>query len=255
MDLVILGVNFASSQFARRFACEWARVPHVTRVHIVDNYSTDSEVATMRDIAKDTGAEVWFRPNDGYGSALNDGLARILPTCGDDTLVLFGNVDVVPVTAAPVSLSVGELPEITVLQDGVDRNPFLTRAQKHLLPLFAVPSRFRSVALLWCVLAANKALGVAPARTWAVHGAMFGATGQQLRRLLPVFDPRAFLYCEELFFARRAEMMGYRFRRVPIVVSHVGSVSTSALKTSGGRHFDAWAQAIDVFLGRKGPNA
>ncbi len=254
MDVIVLGVNYASHRFARRFAEEWRVQPGVRAVYVVDNYSGQEERERLEEIARDTGATVMHRANTGYGSALNAGIDRILASHPEDALVLFGNVDVMPVSIGGARLGALELPEITVLQDGVDRNPFLTWSQRRTLPWFGLPLRTGNWASLVAVQAASRLLRFLSSRTWAVHGSMFAATTDQLRSLVPLFDDDVFLYCEELFFARKAERLGYKFTRVPIVVDHIGSVSTFAVKASREKFFKIWSDSMARYL-RGSPRA
>ena len=42
-------------------------------------------------------------------------------------------------------------------------------------------------------------------------------------------------------------MLGYRFARVPIVVSHMGA-DAHVIKTKRERHFNVWAESMSRFL-------
>jgi GT2 family glycosyltransferase len=249
--IILVGVNYGSSAFVDQFVASWLSVPEVRHIVVVDNFSDDAEVRRIQSIvSRDDRISALFRKNDGYGAALNDGVQHVLSSVDcRNSLVLFGNVDVTPVSVSLSGIDSGAIPEISIIQDSRVCRVFLTRFQRHFLGLMRIAVATGSSFTLLMYVMFNRLLGLIPSKTWAVHGALFALTADQLARVHPVFDGRAFLYCEELFFARRIETLGVPYRPAPITVKHIGSVSTGkTVKASAQRLFATWRQSARVFL-------
>ena len=85
--------------------------------------------------AKTEGCSLIASDNIGYGAALNIGLEKVISIAdssayaGEDVLVLFGNVDVLPINVSTQTFSKTEVPLLKIYENGRQRNPFLTAFQ------------------------------------------------------------------------------------------------------------------------------
>jgi GT2 family glycosyltransferase len=250
-NLVLIGVNYRSAEATAKFVGTWSQLAAVTRIVVVDNYSSDAEARRIGEIARSSDkVSVLSRSNDGYGAALNAGIEYALTNLDClNALVLFGNVDVYPVSIALDGVDSRFIPEIVVIQDGKARPPFLTKLQKRFIGLTRLAVWSGNPSTLGLFQAVNKLVGLLPSVTWAVHGSQFALTGDQLAKVHPIFDPRAFLYCEELFFARRVMQLRLPYRRVPVTVEHLGAVSTGSTAENWTRRwFATWRQSAKIFF-------
>lgn len=247
----MIGVNYDSFRAVEKFVNAWLTVQEVVQIVLVDNFSSSEEVLRIKRLTfgRDRVSLV-LRENDGYGAALNDGIEYALSNFDcENALFLFGNVDVVPVCVSLTGVRSAVIPELSIVQGGKRRPQFLTAAQRRCIGLGKLAIYTRSSLMLRPYLVVNKVLGWLPSTTWAVHGSQFALMYQQLVEVHPIFDRRVFLYCEELFFARKVERLRLPYERVPITVEHAGGVSTgAAISGSERRWFSLWRQSAKVFF-------
>lgn len=247
---IVIGVNYDSYLYAENFVVKWVERESVQNVILVDNFSSERERIAIRALGTIARVTVLESANRGYGCALNLALKYVDENCDcTQSVILFGNVDVEPDVLVPVSVKPASLPEVAVIEGSRDRNPFLTQLQKRLIGLYGHAAKTHSRTLLRMCLALNKAFAIVPSRTWAVHGALFAIPGTLISGFRDVFSPDVFLYCEELFFARKVEALGLHFQRCGISVRHVGGVSTgSTLRANSDRFFENWCRSMRAYI-------
>jgi len=248
-NLIVIGVNYHSYVYAREFVRSWSALPQVSHILIADSFSSSQERDRIRGLSVHEKTIIVELDNHGYGSALNAAL-RIASKIDlvEDSLVLLGNVDVMPISIELDPIQEGQIPQIDVLEGGRNRNPFLTVFQKKMLFMYKLAAKRKSPFLLAMAVYLNRFLSLFPGETWAVHGSFIALPGTLINKFDSTFSPDVFLYCEELFFAEKVETLGYRFQQYRIAVEHIGSVSTGpAIKRDKLKLFKNWCDSMNKY--------
>ena len=254
--MLLVGVNFASQNILQKYLKKWAALSSVTHIIIVDCYSSKQELERVKEVCSSMDrCSLIPMDNVGYGSALNVGLDKVISLADEfklnnNELVLFGNIDVFPSSIKTGYLDLNTVPLINILENGRQRNPFLTMFQSRLLWITKLASKYNSSLLLRVWRAIYRVTKLLPSKnSYAVHGALFGLQISQIRLCGPIFDSRVFLYCEELFFARAIQKAGLKFAKSDIYVEHIGSVSTSkTIKKDWRFFFKNWCHSNNIFF-------
>jgi len=256
--MFLVGVNYASHEILKEYLRKWSAVEAITHIVIVDCFSTKEELVRVKRMCAETDrCTLIALDNVGYGTALNIGLEKVISLTDkgsqfdQDVIVLFGNIDVLPLQVSAQSLSHSEVPLLNIYERGKQRNPFLTAFQAHFLWVAKLASKHKSRILLNIWKAIYRFTKYIPSKgIYAVHGAMFGLRVSQLKLCTPIFDSRVFLYCEELFFARAIHRSGLKLAVSNIDVEHIGSVSTSqTIKKDRQIFFENWCISSNKFFG------
>ena len=256
--MFLVGVNYASHKILKEYLRRWSAVESIAHIVIVDCFSTKQELVRVKGMCAETDeCTLIALDNVGYGAALNIGLEKVISLTGkgpqfdQDVIVLFGNIDVLPLQVSAQSLSHSEVPLLNIYERGKQRNPFLTAFQAHFLWVAKLASKYKSRILLNIWKAIYRLTKCVPSKgIYAAHGAMFGLRVSQLRLCTPIFDSRVFLYCEELFFARAIHRSGLKLTASDIDVEHIGSVSTSqTIKKDRKIFFENWCISSNIFFG------
>lgn len=250
MELVIVGVNYNASEVLDAFLGEWSNVESVSRIIVVDNYFNELERNVVVQKCEYYGAEILCLSNVGYGAGLNYALKHLIDELSENNcLILFGNTDVLPISVDLRGICDDKIPEIAIIEAGSNRNPFINQWAFKLMFLLKYTVYYESRILrnIWIVF--QKIVGIIPGKTIAVHGAMFALTLRQLRLMHPIFNEKVFLYCEEMFFAKKVFRLGMEFKKVGIEVCHLGSVSTSkTIKKDKDNFFYNWLKSMRVYF-------
>jgi len=255
--MILVGVNFASEQILKQFVEKWTALSDVSHVVIVDCFSSKEELMRVQKMCNSSAkCTLTAMDNVGYGAALNAGLDKVVSlsnhsNLNERELVLFGNVDVFPRSIKTQEFDERTIPIINIYENGRQRNPFLTSFQSHFLWITRLASKYNSGLILDIWKSIYRITKFIPLKkVYAVHGAIFGLQIRHLKLCCPIFDPRVFLYCEELFFARAVHRAGLTFDASDISVEHVGSVSTSeTIKKDQRAFFANWCKSNNTFFG------
>ena len=255
--MYLVGVNYASHEILRDYLAKWSAVEGISHIVIVDCFSSREELLHVSEMcAKTKGCSLIASDNIGYGAALNIGLEKVISIAdseahaGEDVLVLFGNVDVLPINVSTQTLGKNQVPLLNIYEGGRQRNPFLTTFQSRFLWVTKLASKYRSRTILGLWKTIYRTARLIPSKkSYAVHGAMFGLSVRQVKLCSPIFDSRVFLYCEELFFSRAIHRSSFKFTVSDISVEHIGSVSTSkTIKKDRRFFFKNWCISNNIFF-------
>jgi glycosyltransferase involved in cell wall biosynthesis len=250
-----LCINYHSSPVLENSLRQWKKYIENVKIYVVDCYHSDGEASEVRRIAALHGAEALYLPNDGYGAALNAGLELVLSKEQHDGGVLFfGNCDVVPTHKIQSSDSLPNFPMPVIYTGEKKENPLLTKAQERFLFISELSAKIDSKAIfyVWVILKKLIAACVPHSAAVAVHGSLFCAKLSILKRIHPIFDGEAFLYCEELFFMDKIKSVGELPQHVDLQFRHEGSVSTGRyVKKSFNSFFKVWRQSMRIYSATK----
>ncbi len=251
-EITLVTVTHDSGNDLRRLLRSAARHLPATRVVVVDAGSRDGSAAA----ARAAGAEVVQLANVGFGRGVNAAVARVrTPACVvlnpdvelvDSSLALLAAEAVRPGGAERLLAPLVLRPDGT-RQDSVHADPSSAAvALSALVPPAVLPPALRRHVQPW---RADDARPVA----WAV-GCCLVAPTATLARLGP-FDPRIFLYGEDLELGLRAATAGVATWWWPHgrVVHHAGHAAARAF---GGEPFELLARQRRAVLGElRGPRA
>jgi len=256
--MFLVGVNYSSHEILKKYLEKWSAIEGIRHIVIVDCFSSEEELVRVKGMCASTGrCTLIALDNVGYGSALNIGLEKVVsladrgPQSDQDLIVLFGNIDVLPLKVPAQSLGNSEVPLLKIYENGKQRNPFLTAFQTQFLWVAKLASKYKSRILLNIWKTIYRITKIIPSEgVYAAHGAMFALSVNQLKLCSPIFDLRVFLYCEELFFARAIHRSGLKLAASNISVEHIGSVSTSqTIKRDRRIFFENWCVSSNIFFG------
>ena len=219
------------------------------RVVVVDNGSRDGGAA----LARERGAEVVERPdNPGFGSACNDGIARAET---EVTVLLNPDIELCDGGLAELARRAARrdalmAPRLLEADGRIQRtaHPVPGNLEAFLPALVHPPVLPRALRLRAEPWRAQR-----PRRVGWVVAACLAARTETLRRLGP-FDPRAFLFYEDLDLCLRARAAGVATELHPdLVLRHRGGHATEA--AFGGEPFELLArrrrEVIGARLGRR----
>jgi GT2 family glycosyltransferase len=224
-------------------------LPDAPRIVVVDNGSRDGGAA----LARMRGADVVERPdNPGFGPASNDGVARAETAV---TVLLNPDVELRDAGLAELVRRAARAdallaPRLLVLDGTVQRtaHPIPGDAEAFLPALVHPPLLPRALRLR-----AEPWRAEEPRRVGWVIAACLAARTATLRRLGP-FDPRAFLFYEDLDLCLRARAAGVPTELHPdVVLGHVGAHATAP--AFGGEPYALLArrrrEVVEARLGRR----
>lgn len=206
---------------------------------LVDNYKSDDERNRVCELCSERDIELIESDNVGYGSALNTAIAYAVSKYTDSKIIFFaGNLDI-EYTAIQV-LPYGNFVYVPVALEGQrNRNPFLTKVQRGLLPLHSLTLNTMSPIVLMAVTTILKLASWIPSKTWAVHGSLFCFSSEIIRNGA-IFNEKSFLYSEELEFASYADSVNAKRMPVSVVYKHSAHVSTSTVIKNRKTFLEFW---------------
>ena len=242
-----IAVNYNTSCLIEGWASSIRRNCANSKLILIDNYFSDEERAETIKICVALSIDLVTSKNVGYGAALNEGMSVILNNHnGGPGIIFAGNLDLEYLHIQP-SLPEGNFIYVPKVEEVAkqNRNPFLTRVQKHFLWTYKFAARYNSVVLYFLAVAINKLLGFIPSKIWAVHGSLFCFNLKSISLECLPFDTRSFLYGEELEFASFMEMQGAEFVDTNVAVRHISHVATKAITKRQKDFLLLWAPSYN----------
>jgi len=250
MKYIYLCVNYDSSGILEKTIPVWKKYCNEIDIYVVDNFKSDEERRLTYEICKKFDVTIIYNENNGYGDALNKGVDVILSDSkyNDDSILFFGNSDIVP---TKIILPIGNngVPILNIYQNGRQLNPFLTSFELRFIWILCLSAKVRSKTLLYLWHIFRKLFSNFRGRSVvAVHGSLFCLSLADAAKLHPIFDPRVFLYCEELFFMRKIVKNKLNYVESPYEFDHIGSVSTGkTIKLNKNKYFDNWCKSMRAY--------
>jgi GT2 family glycosyltransferase len=208
--------------------CLTSLIPQLTSdwdVVIVDNASTDGTAEFVESLHYPAVSYVRLATNTGFASANNKGGE----VAAGDYLFLLNNDTVVEVgTLAALEESVAHFPEFQI---------FACRMVR------ASDGKIDNMGIRFSRLLRASQIGTGNADAWLTAREVFGASGGAMlvRRSViadvGLFDPIFFAYHEDVDFALRARIAGYRCLYVPQAIVHHKGGGTSSSNASLYRYY------------------
>jgi GT2 family glycosyltransferase len=241
----VIGVNYDSSESISNWVTSIRDANPSAKIVLVDNFSSNEEREKCFSLSKDLDFKLLDSENIGYGRALNLAFKWVKDDCkGKPSTILAGNIDIT-FTTIPKEFETGNFCYIPSAYEGVrNRNPFMNRVQKSMLPLYNIAYFTNSSFFLKIAMLFNRIGGFVPSNTWAIHGSLFCFDVTLLKNTCEVFNESTFLYCEELEFASFVELEGFDYRNVELSYQHAAHVSTSKLVTDLSSFMHLWKPAF-----------
>ena len=250
MKYLYLCVNYDSSGILKETMLVWRKFCSDIDIYIVDNFKSDQERMAVSKICKEFNATLICNENNGYGGALNKGIDVILSSANYDSknILFFGNADIVPVKPI-LPIKNNGVPILNIYQDGKKLNPFLTKFESKFIWILCLSAKLRSKTLLYLWYLFRKLISLCKGRTVvAVHGSLFCLSLADVAKLHPIFNPKVFLYCEELFFMRKVARGKLDYSESSYVFDHIGSVSTGkSIKLNDEAYFNNWCKSMRIY--------
>lgn len=244
-----LTVNYGSSHHITSWVASIKLIDKNAVFYLVDNFHSDKELYTVRDICIDNDINLIESSNVGYGRGLNIGLSNLLNN-NDCNYIFFGNLDIEFVSLPKLELMDDGVIVPTVLENGLNRNPFLTVLQKKFLFLHKISIYSNSLIVFRFVILIQKFLSFFPSDIWAVHGSQFAISFNLLKNKgSNIFNPNSFLYAEELEFASYFQDEKF-IQNVGFVVKHTGGISTNEFFSSRREFYDNWKISMRAWFKR-----
>jgi len=235
-----VSVNYGTSHIISDWICSIKNQCNKDKVIIIiDNYKNSEERKKVLQLSKELNFHLIESENRGYGNGLNKGIQYIKNNFGNKGIIFAGNLD----------LEYKNIPELPIDNDYVfvpkvmegtrNRNPFLTRLQHKITPLYKIAGITQSPYLYYVVIAINKAVGLFPSKIWAVHGSLFCFSNSLIDNDI-LFNNESFLYGEELEFASYMEFKKAKFFDTDIVVNHDSHICTKDINASTKTFLQFW---------------
>ncbi len=239
------GVNYGTSHLIKPWANSIRKTCQSGRIILVDNFSSAAEREKCRTICAEESIGLIECGNIGYGSALNEIIEYVterFPPAPDD-LFYIGNIDIsFQLISEPRSLSpTAFIP--SAMEGKRNRNPFLTSAQRRMLPLHLLSIKLRSPLVLGLSILALKIIGFLPSRTWATHGSLFCFNAATVGKT-PIFNRETFLYSEELEFASYMSSIGAPLLVSETTYSHTAHAATGKIIKNRSDFFRIWESSF-----------
>ena len=255
MKIIVAAIEYNTPNLIDLFINEWVNVECVVKIYIGSTtLNKSSSQFQLFNIVNNI--EIYYIDllNNGYGVAL-DTLINLIKVdiefdFNDINYLFIGNIDVYPIKIdVPDYLNdQSKVPIINIIENGRNRNPFLSILQKRFIFLFKLPLIFNSFKVLLCIILIMKFLKLFKSKPWSVHGAFFCFNMNMLKVDKPFFN-NSFLYCEELFFARNLENLNIELVKSEISVNHIGGVSTTYIISSKNQSFfKFWKQSMKEYF-------
>jgi GT2 family glycosyltransferase len=238
-----VAVNYGTPELISHWAASIRQDQENAQLVVVDNFHSEASRERAQTICRDERIELVESTNVGYGQGLNIGIAKLIcsKTIDDTDLVIFGNIDLQVKAPAAVTTSESRSFLPKVLQGGKDRNPFLTKLQSRFLWVYDVVAATQSPIALRIAAGIIKLLGLLPSAPYATHGSLFVLNGAALKNIShPIFNPKTFLYCEEMDFAEALRHAKIPLSPCSIEVIHIGRVSTGAITKTKREFIGVW---------------
>lgn len=241
-----VAVNYGTSTLIDVWArsCRAASENEPCKLYLVDNFKSDDERAMVKKVSDEQDLILIENENVGYGKALNDAfdVIRNESALSEDDLIIAGNLDLeikrkdVVVSTKPTAY----MP--MVFQDGKDKNPYIKKIQRPLLPLYGLVYLTRSPVLFKAVAGFIKIFKAFPSRPYTCHGSLFVINGALLKDMTgSIFNPDSFLYVEELEFGEYLAQHRINLTTSEIIVNHIGRVSTAEVTENLNESIRLWA--------------
>lgn len=241
-----IGVNYDSSSCIKDWVLSINKCSQQSEIFIVDNFSSEAERQECLALSKEINFKLLTCDNIGYGRALNYAFSYIKCNynISDESVFFAGNIDII-YSSIPQKLPNGNFVYIPKTMEGNrNRNPFLTKLQSKVLPLYKVVVKTENGFLLKIIILINKIIGFFPSQPWAIHGSLFSFNGALLSDNTEIFNENTFLYCEEIEFASYCEEKKIDFVSSDIIYQHIAHVSTGKIITDLSSFIKVWKPAF-----------
>ena len=134
---IFITVNYNSSDLIIPWAESIRKQCCNSKLLVIDNFYNDIERMKVIDVTKELNILLIESENDGYGAALNRGIAYAMENFVTENSVFFaGNLDIC-YKNIPNTVPSGKYAYVPIVREGKrNRNPFLTTLQKNILPVY-----------------------------------------------------------------------------------------------------------------------
>jgi len=242
---VFIAVNYGTEDYVENWVASIRRCIEPAKIIIVDNYKSDASRTWMKELAKEMNFTLIESANIGYGGALNKGVNFALANSSreENEVFFLSNLDVEFDKIPPlVDKRSSYLP--SVLQNGRERNPFMTVFQRKVIFQYDLAAKLNSVLLLKVAVAITKVLGLIPSQVYAMHGSCFCISKKAISAFdTSIFNDESFLYCEELEFAEYIKKNGVKIEKSEIACKHIGGVATGPFFNTKSAVFPIWRKS------------
>ena len=248
MKYLFLAVNYNSNFLIINWIKSIRKLTENPEIIIVDNFSTNDEIEIIKSLSLELDFILILSDNVGYGGGLNKGLIFIKEKYKSG-IVFCGNLDIEYLNI-PKELPKGNFVHIPHIIEPKrnNRNPFLTRFQKNLIPIYGFAAKKKSQILYIISISLNKIFSIVKSKIWAVHGSLFCFDYSLLKDFndLP-FNNDSFMYGEEYEFARFIEIKGFKLIPSKIKAFHHSHATTKKIKQ---KFIHYWAPSFLNFIDR-----
>lgn len=240
--IYFLAVNYGTSYLIEEWVANIRNVYSNNTIVLVDNFKSEEERKKTIDICNKVNIDLILSDNIGYGRGLNKAIEYCFEKEKNKNFYIFaGNLDIEYVHI-PDKLPKGKYVYVPIVEESIkkNRNPFLTKIQKNIFPIYYLAGYFKSIPLLYFAIAVNKVFSKIPSQIWAVHGSLFCFNSSCVENDKLLFNEKSFLYCEELEFASYMEHARVDFLNKKIKIIHKENAATGEINTSKKSFFKLW---------------
>jgi len=250
---IFITVNYGSSALLVQWAKNIRMQCSDTVLIVVDNFKNENERLKVINITKLYDIILIESDNIGYGAALNKGISYAMDRFSEKNLIFFaGNLDII-YKNIPKKYPIGRYVYIPIIKEGKrNRNPFLTKLQKKILPIYRIAGLTQSLYVYYLVVIINKIIGLIPYKIWAIHGSLFCFNSLAIKEYKNIFNDNSFLYVEELEFASYMESNNIEFINSNIEIEHHAHISTKDIIAKRKIYLSIWWSSYKNWLIRWG---
>lgn len=252
MNYFFISVNYKTSDLIKQWAESIYKFRPDAKLIIVDNFSTHEERNKVFNLSKEIIFHVIESENEGYSSGLNKGLKTIIPDL-KNSIIFCCNLDI-EFLNIPNYFESGPfvyIPKI-IESNRKNRNPFLTRFQKYLIPIYKTAATRKSSNIYLIAIILNKIAGFFKSKIWAIHGSLFCFNSFLLenKNEFP-FNSESFLYAEEYEFASFVEKNNGKFISSELIAFHHSHTATSEIISNTKGFMKYWAPSFLNFINKQ----
>jgi hypothetical protein len=252
MNYFFISVNYKTSGLIQQWADSIYKFIPDAKLIIVDNFSTIEERRKVVALSKEISFHIIETENEGYSSGLNKGLTTIFPGL-KNSIIFCCNLDI-EFLNIPKNFETGHyvyIPEI-IESNRKNRNPFLTRFQKKLIPIYKFAANKKSVNLYLIAIILNKIAGLFKSKIWAIHGSLFCFNSLLLEKSITLpFNSESFLYAEEYEFASYIEKNNGKFVTSELIAFHHSHTATSEIISNTKGFMKYWSPSFLNFINKQ----
>jgi GT2 family glycosyltransferase len=224
---------------------------------VVNSYKDSNSLNVGKTICKELGATFVEVANNGYGAGNNAGLAYALKKLDFDYVFISNpDIEIKNINFNNISEDIVMGPKV-ITNTGKNQNPYYFRKEVLGFKLLKSFAQNGNLKLYYMYLVNNKISKSVnkfvyslyfdnQKAVYALHGSFFGMTRKTLKKMMPIFDEKMFLYSEEDHLAELARYKGIRmiYNEKWMVLHHEDGSGVSNKKVT----LDRIASSLRVFF-------